>query len=241
MAVKDYRELERFTLNSSNFIGSGIYGLVYKINDTQCLKIFRSNKIIKLLEKKHPETFLEYLKALNTKTSSILVIPEDIYTDKSSLVRAYVSEYQEGIFLKSNINDIEISQFMKILEEFYLALSKIEDLVLNDGNPSNLIITNDGILKMIDLDLSKFEKWMDSDIVRKRNYEIMNYSILNAIIRKRNFYDIMDENLIKFVDSSFSGDYPFPQLLSEYIEYVNRNYIKVEKVKDLRYPYVSRL
>ena len=241
MVVKDYCELGKFTLNSSNFIGSELYGLVYKINDTQCLKIFRSNKIIKLLEKKHPETFLEYLKTLSTKTSSILVIPEDIYTDKSNLVRTYVSEYQEEIFLNSNINDIEISRFMKILEEFYLILSKIEDLVSNDGSPSNLIITNDGVLKMIDLGLSKFEKWMDSDMVQKRNYEILNSSILNAIIRKRNFYDVMDENLIKFVDASFSGDYPFPQLLSEYIEYVNRNYIEVKKVKDLRYPYVGSM
>ena len=127
---------------------------------------------------------------------------------------------------------------MKILEEFYSMLSEIDDLVLNDGNPSNLIITNDGVLKMIDLDLSKFEKWTDSDMFRKRNYEIMNYSILSAIIRKSNFHDIMDDNLIKFVNISFSGDYPFSQLLYEYIEYVNRNYIKVERVKDLRYPFI---
>lgn len=238
MIIKDYHELENFTLNSHNFIGSGLYGLVYKIDDKHILKVFRNKKVISVLEKKHRETFLEYLKTLSTKTSSILVIPEEIFKDESGFVRAYISEYQEGIFLNSNINNIEISQFMKILEEFYSMLSEIDDLVLNDGNPSNLIITNDGVLKMIDLDLSKFEKWTDSDMFRKRNYEIMNYSILSAIIRKSNFHDIMDDNLIKFVNISFSGDYPFSQLLYEYIEYVNRNYIKVERVKDLRYPFI---
>lgn len=38
-----------------------------------------------------------------------------------------------------------------------------------------------------------------------------------------------------------SGNYTLPGLLNEYIDYMNKHYFEVKKVKDLRYPYASRI
>ena len=241
MAVKDCCELEKFTLNSNNFIGSGLYGLVYKINDTQCLKIFRNEKVLYSLERKHPETFLEYLKMLSEEDSNILVLPKDIYIDKTGLVRAYTMDYQKGIELGSGIDNIDINVFMDVIKKFYRELMKIDDLVLHDASPHNLILNENESLRMIDLDLSKFETWMDSELVRIENYKIFNCAIFHSILGKFNVNDLLDANLFELVKVIISGTYALPGLLNEYIEYMNKHYFEMKKVKDLRYPYASRM
>lgn len=241
MAVKDCRELEKFTLNSNNFIGSGLYGLVYKIDDIQCLKVFRNEKVLYSLERKHLETFLEYLKMLSEKDSNILVLPKDIYIDKTGLVKAYTMDYQNGTVLNAGIDNIDINVFMDAIREFYRELMKINDLVLHDGHPSNLILTDHGVLKMIDLDLSKFEPYMDSELIRLENYKIFNRAIFNSILGKFDVNDLLDANLFELVRVIASGTYALPGLLNEYVDYMNKHYFEMKKVKDLRYPYASRM
>lgn len=241
MAVKDCRELEKFTLNSNNFIGSGLYGLVYKINDTQCLKVFRNEKVLYSLQRKHPETFLEYLKMLSEKDISILALPKDIYIDKTGLVKAYTTDYQKGIELGSGIDNIDINVFMDALREFYRELMKIDDLVLHDGTPHNLILSENDSLKLMNLDLSRFEPYMDSESVRLENYKIFNCAIFHSILGKFSVNDLLDANLFELVRVIISGTYALPGLLNEYIEYMNKHYFEMKKVKDLRYPYASRM
>ena len=241
MAVKDCHELENFRLNSNNFIGSGLYGLFYKINDKECLKVFRNEKSIHSLESKHLETFLEYLKMLSEKDSNILVLPKDIYIDKTGLVKAYTMDYQNGTVLNAGIDNIDINVFMDAIREFYRELMKINDLVLHGGHTSNLILSDHGVLKMIDLDLSKFEPYMDSELIRLENYKIFNRAIFNSILGKFNVNDLLDANLFELVRVIASGTYALPGLLNEYIEYMNKHYFEMKKVKDLRYPYASRM
>ena len=241
MAVKDCHELEKFRLNSNNFIGSGFYGLVYKINDKECLKVFRNEKSIYSLESKHPETFLEHLKMLSDKDAKILVLPKDIYIDETGLVRAYTMDYQKGIELSSGIDNIDINVFMDAIKEFYCELTKIYDLVLYDASPFNLIFNENKSLKMIDLNLARFKTWMDSELVCLENYKIFNRTIFHSILGRFSVSDLLDANLFELVKIIISGDYTLPGLLTEYIDYMNKHYFEVKKVKDLRYPYASRM
>lgn len=241
MAFKDCHELEKFRLNSNNFIGSGLYGLFYKINDKECLKVFRNEKAIHSLESEHPETFLEYLKMLSEKKTDILVLPKDIYIDNTGLVRAYTMDYQKGIELSSGIDNIDINVFMDAIKEFYCELTKIYDLVLYNASPYNLILNENKSLKMINLDLARFKTWMDSELVCLENYKIFNRAIFYSILGRFSVSDLLDANLFELVKIIISGDYTLPGLLTEYIDYINKHYFEVKKVKDLRYPYVSSL
>ena len=241
MAIKDCREIEKFTLNSNNFIGSGFYGLVYKINDKECLKVFRNEKSIYSLESKHPETFLEHLKMLSDKDANILVLPKDIYIDETGLVKAYTMDYQNGTVLNAGIDNIDINVFMDAIKEFYCELTKIYDLVLYDASPFNLIFNEKESLKMIDLDLARFKTWMDSELVYLENYKIFNRAIFHSILGRFSVSDLLDANLFELVKIIISGDYTLPGLLTEYIDYMNKHYFEVKKVKDLRYPYASRM
>lgn len=240
MAFKDCHELEKFRLNSNNFIDSGFYGLVYKINDKECLKVFRNEKSIHSLESKHPETFLEYLKMLSEKDAKILVLPKDIYIDETGLVRAYTMDYQKGIELSSGIDNIDINVFMDALKEFYCELTKLDDLVLYDASPFNLIFNENKSLKMIDLDLARFKRWMDSELVYLENYKIFNRAIFHSILGRFSVSDLLDANLFELVKIIISENYALPGLLTEYIDYINKHYFEVKKVKDLRYPFVGR-
>lgn len=241
MAFKDCHELEKFRLNSNNFISSGFYGLVYKINDKECLKVFRNKKAIHSLKSEHPETFLEYLKMLSEKDANILVLPKDIYIDKTGLVRAYTMDYQKGIELSSGIDDIDIDVFMDAIKEFYCELTKIYDLVLYNASPYNLILNENKSLKMINLDLARFKPWMDSELVCLENYKIFNRVIFRSILGRFSVSDLLDANLFELVKIIISGDYTLPGLLTEYIDYINNHYFEVKKVKDLRYPYAGSL
>lgn len=241
MAFKDCHELEKFRLNSNNFISSGFYGLVYKINDKECLKVFRNKKAIHSLESEHPETFLEYLKMLSEKDANILVLPKDIYIDNTGLVRAYTMDYQKGIELSSGIDDIDIDVFMDAIKEFYCELTKIYDLVLYNASPYNLILNENKSLKMINLDLARFKPWMDSELVCLENYKIFNRVIFRSILGRFSVSDLLDANLFELVKIIISGDYTLPGLLTEYIDYINNHYFEVKKVKDLRYPYAGSL
>ncbi len=240
MAFKDCHELEKFRLNSNNFIDSGFYGLVYKINDKECLKVFRNEKSIHSLESKHPETFLEYLKMLSEKDAKILVLPKDIYIDETGLVRAYTMDYQKGIELSSGIDNIDINVFMDALKEFYCELTKLDDLVLYDASPFNLIFNENKSLKMINLDLARFKTWMDSELVYLENYKIFNRAIFHSILGRFSVSDLLDANLFELVKIIISENYALPGLLTEYIDYINKHYFEVKKVKDLRYPFVGR-
>lgn len=58
--------------------------------------------------------------------------------------------------MDSNIGDIDINTITNILNKFYQELVKIDDLFLYDATRTNLILGSE--LKIIDLDLARFEK-----------------------------------------------------------------------------------
>ena len=94
---------------------------------------------------------------------------------------------------------------------------------------------------MINLDLARFKTWMDSELVCLENYKIFNRAIFYSILGRFSVSDLLDANLFELVKIIISGDYTLPGLLTEYIDYINKHYFEVKKVKDLRYPYVSSL
>ena len=178
---------------------------------------------------------------LSEKKTDILVLPKDIYIDNTGLVRAYTMDYQKGIELSSGIDNIDINVFMDAIKEFYCELTKIYDLVLYNASPYNLILNENKSLKMINLDLARFKTWMDSELVCLENYKIFNRAIFYSILGRFSVSDLLDANLFELVKIIISGDYTLPGLLTEYIDYINKHYFEVKKVKDLRYPYVSSL
>lgn len=239
MNIRDISELDEIDLQSLEFIGSGHYGNVYRISEKRVLKVYHDALLALSLEKNHAESFLEYLSKLSEKKSKILVTPEDVFKDEHGYVFAYISEYTDGIKLTSDFGETDINVFMEALNTFYCELSKINDLVLYDASARNLIFGKD--LKLVDLDLARFERYLDYEDILKENYRILNSSIFKAIIKKDPNICLRDVNLFELVCLIELGSYPLPSLLKEYVDYINKHYIEVEKVKDLRYPYVGRL
>lgn len=240
MTIRDVSELEEIDIENLEFLGFGHYGNVYKLDNSHVLKIFHDEKLALILEKNHAESFIEYLTKLSNKKLNIIVAPEAVYKDEHGYVLAYVSKYINGIKLNSDgFGEIDINVFMKALESFYCELSKIKDLIFYDGSARNLIL-EDG-LKLVDLDLAKFQRCLDYEDVLKENYRILNNAIYKAITKLKSEDRLIDINLFELVCLIESGSYSLPNLLTEYINYINNRYFEVKKVKDLRYPYVGRI
>lgn len=140
--------------------------------------------------------------------------------------------------MDSNIGDIDINTITNILNKFYQELVKIDDLFLYDATRTNLILGSE--LKIIDLDLARFEKNLD---VKRKNLQRLNKSIFKAIIRNSFciYSSEIDDKSKEIVDSIIEGEDSLPNLLGEYIEYINRQYFEVKYVKDLRLPYVQKV
>ena len=168
---------------------------------------------------------------------SLLVCANEVFKNKDNYVEGYITDYREGIRLDSDFGEMDINVIMNILIDFYLELLKIDDLILYDAKEVNLILGSD--LKIIDLDLAMFNEDLEFDVLGK-NLQILNVSIFRSLIRQSVYHKI-ESNLNEIVQEIINGKIPLPILLTEYINYINNHYIKVEKVKDLRYPYVGKL
>ena len=169
--------------------------------------------------------------------SPILVCPHEIFKNGEENVVGYITNFLEGVRLDSNIGYIDINIIMNILNKFYQELVKIDDLVLYDATRTNLILGSE--LKIIDLDLAQFEK----KYVKRKNLQRLNKSIFKAIIRNSFciYSSEIDDKSKEIVDSIIEGEDSLPNLLGEYIEYINRQYFEVKYVKDLRLPYVQKV
>lgn len=170
--------------------------------------------------------------------SPILVCPHEIFKNGEENVVGYITNFLEGVRLDSNIGDIDINTITNILNKFYQELVKIDDLFLYDATRTNLILGSE--LKIIDLDLARFEKNLD---VKRKNLQRLNKSIFKAIIRNSFciYSSQIDDKSKEIVDSIIEGEDSLPNLLGEYIEYINRQYFEVKYVKDLRLPYVQKV
>ena len=236
MIIRDITDLHDIDLDSLKYIGGGNYGCVYKYGD-RVLKVYHDQEIMAKLEERHQESFFKFLKELDEKKIPILVCANEVFKNKENYVEGYISDYIEGIRLDSDFGEMDINVIMNILIDFYLELLKIDDLILYDAKEVNLILGSN--LKIIDLDLAEFNKDLKFDVVGK-NLQILNVSIFRAIIRQ-SVYRKIENNLNEIVQEIINGKIPLPILLKEYIDYINKHYFEVKKVKDLRYPYAGRI
>ena len=236
MVIRDASELEKIDLDSLSYVNAGYYGSVYKYGD-KALKVFHSKDYIDMLENEHHQHFLDFLLKLEDK-SPILVCPHEIFKNGEENVVGYITNFLEGVRLDSNIGDIDINTITNILNKFYQELVKMDDLFLYDATRTNLILGSE--LKIIDLDLARFEKNLD---VKRKNLQRLNKSIFKAIIRNSFciYSSQIDDKSKEIADSIIEGEDSLPNLLGEYIEYINRQYFEVKYVKDLRLPYVQKV
>lgn len=220
-----------------NFIGVGTYAKVYKYKKDEVLKRYRDDDIREYLEKFHNYEFLNYLEKLSKYSSSILVVPNDIFINEYEQVDSYSMDFCDGICLTEDLSEFDIEKLMKILKNFYDELMQIDNLLLNDTHPNNLIISDS--LKIIDLDYSLCIK--QNEDVKNMNLEQLNYNIFRSLVRRKYIlHGIIDENILNILSGIKENSMRLDQLLEEYIEYINKHIRKVEKVKDLRCSYVSK-
>lgn len=233
MSVKKYSELEN--IDNLKPLGRGTYGKAFLYDENTALKIFYLNNTYQKLLKFHRFAFIEHLKRLSEFQSDILLPPIDIYTDKTIFAKAYTSRYYKGKKLSEDIDEIELDYLMPILYMFYDELSKISNLLLNDANPSNLILGDE--LKLFDLDYSYFVDQKDMDIV-KENIKRLNYNIFRSLVKKKDFeHGIIDKEIELIVSYIQTGDIELYKLLEEYIDILNKKGYQIKYVKDLRIPY----
>nr|WP_133628803.1 hypothetical protein [Fonticella tunisiensis] len=131
MIIKKYGE---YDITKLKFIGKGMQGSVYKIDDNKCIKIFESEKICK-----------QEVDTLNMAQGNPH-FPRIFSWGKNFIVREYVDGIELDKYLKENPLTLDLSEKMVRLYEAMVEVGyKRCDAIL-----FHIFLTKDGSLRMID-------------------------------------------------------------------------------------------
>jgi RIO-like serine/threonine protein kinase len=128
------------------FIAKGWHGAIFKLSDSQCVKIFADKKVAE-------DEIRSY-----KKMSGSSLIPKLYETGPNYIVMEYIKGLTVVEYLKreKELSESMARQFLAILQEF-----KRLQLTMLDFELDNAIVTEDNTIKIIDLASSfrsKFEK-----------------------------------------------------------------------------------
>lgn len=217
-------------------IGNGTYAKVYKYKSDLVLKKYVNEVAYEYLIRFHNYEFLKHLERLSTYSSPILVCPKDIFINKHEKVDAYTMDFCNGTYLSEDLSEFNIEKMMKIIKEFYDELMLIDDLLLNDPNPKNLIINEH--LNILDLDYTTF-LYSKVDL-KSQNIRTLNYHIFRSLVKRKYFLEGIEDVKIIEILGKVDEEIRLDEILEEYIEYLNKYFKKVDKVEDLRCSYVKK-
>ena len=178
----------RFILESE--LGSGGMGVVYKARDLRKEEAGAPNpfvaiKVISETFKQHPKAFLalqtEAMKAQQLYHANIINTHD---FDRDGEIAFIVMEYLNGVTLKEKL-DTSTSTSMSHAEKIHLILCIIDALeyahqhgiVHADLKPSNIFITTDGHIKLIDFGLANASR---EEHIKFDPTELVAYSPLYA-------------------------------------------------------------
>lgn len=155
-------------------VGSGGSANVYKVKDIETQKVYALKKYITSDPANYKNLITGVEKELKIlKYTQHPVIPKIYNIVKENEHIYLVMEYVEGENLKEYIKrrkPLKINQIADIMEQvcsglFYLHSFK-EPIVYRDLKPSNIMITSEGIIKLIDFGIAKrYSRELDTDLL----------------------------------------------------------------------------
>lgn len=149
--------LEKMSTNGTN--SEGIFYFYDTKEDKMLIKIIRDyyNRYTQI-GLKNIKTLREYSEILSTKIPEFVLPEALVYIDNT--LRGYIMQYINGITLNEYLQntDISLKSKLNILKNIGIILEKIfnfkeipHNIILGDLHENNIIINNDGQIKVIDL------------------------------------------------------------------------------------------
>ena len=207
--------------NVSEHIGGEQYGDVYKISDTECIKIYKKGQVV-------DESILKFIRELNLKRFYELF--QFLY-GRTQKFRAHTMKYYkpEEIDILTMPIDYTLNSLFDLYSSFNVLTEK--NVFINDTHSGNVIINSDGIT-VIDTDLYTYNKGFSQNRLKTSNYSALRYL----------FVEIYIEALVKYHRelSSFNNKEAINELFNSII-YRDVNTIH-KKLCRSKYPidYISK-
>lgn len=161
-----------FDLENMLFIGKGMFGKVYKINDNTCLKIFG-------VEHKRSEKILKKIRDLELDSYYNIY---DLYHDEEKRFFGYSMKYYDNsdIDILGISKDYLLENYETMFEDIAVISKKLIEII--DLNYNNVIYTNEGIV-IIDADLYRFSTASKKHLKYINNKYLQNLYI-NMILQQ---------------------------------------------------------
>ena len=193
--TSDSRKIE-FTPNE-NYIGSGIQGTVYKLDDDKCIKIYGEDT------RKYDREVFELFKLLSLEGYCKLY--DLLYNDKyQSEILGYTMKYYQ-----KEVDNILLMPTEYTLDSFntlYNSIKKLADnrVMARDTIPANAILGKDNIT-LIDFDACNFST-LDKDVLLEVNTNNILYLFRRLYEEglKSMGKNIEDKNLAEYLDAIFA-------------------------------------
>lgn len=166
-----------FIPDFSNYINEGSYGRVYRLNELECLKVFKRLSIT------DPESVIKFFSEHDF--NNFYKIIELYYNNHPNPRYRYFSAYRMRYYETSKIDlfDIDISY---IIESYLGLLKDIEllsqnNVILSDFKWYNMLLTKD---KIICIDVDKFNKNYKNDPILALEYNkyLLRVGLIELIV-----------------------------------------------------------
>jgi len=151
---------ELFGYRIEGVLGRGGMGTVYKATQLSLLRTV-AVKVLGGRFARHPQLANDFLREARSSaklTHQNLVMVHDVHTDPSRNLYAYAMEYVPGITLGAMVTEQGVLKRATALHLIYqiaqaLAAAHRADLIHRDIKPDNILVTQNGLAKLLDLGL----------------------------------------------------------------------------------------
>lgn len=187
-------------INASFELASGGEGTVYEIDSNTVAKIYHDG--IKPIDVRK----FKFLKKLD---QNYFVSPLDIVHDDNGRVIGYTMKYvDQSFFPLSNVyskkfcqnNGIDKKVKLKIIERLIAAVKYAhqQDVIIGDLNPYNILVNNQGVVRLIDTDSYETPGFPHSHILLD---EIRDYYYQGRVSKESDFFalSILAFNMLAFL------------------------------------------
>lgn len=175
-------------LNNMVIVGEGKEGIVYKYNDSKCIKIFNANRNLGDLLSINEEKF-KFFTSLKTER---IILPEYLLYNHQGEIEGYLMKYIKSDFKLNNIRNKNIDDIIEYLFDLKKDIDILNDndVLINDLKNSHLLY-NDGFYL---IDTSLYSKYQYDNIlnynVKHKNISSVNQFFIGLLLmQKENIRD----------------------------------------------------
>lgn len=155
---------EKISFKTNNKIGGETYGDVYKISETECLKIYKNSnsvnkKILTFIKNLHLKNYYEIYNLYNNKSGEF----------KAHTMKYYKKEEIDILTMPTEYTIDNISRIQHSIEQLTQ-----NNIAIVDTHTGNIIMDSNNIT-IIDIDLYTFNRFYTSKKLETKNIEILEF------------------------------------------------------------------